>query len=170
MGGVGWLETFREINLRSDREGFGAQQIPRARYYYIPELFSYVRPEDMDSIFNPEECPSMVSYRCDCPVCQTQLPAEGLDKKAHFLHRRFREMEELSAQEPSERPEHMRRRLELALALADAIEDEVLIRIPTEHLVRWLNVLDVLTTSVPSPEEGNGEDLSELIHRARQED
>lgn len=170
VGGVGWLETFREINLRSGREAFGAQGIPRARYYYVPELFSYVRPDDMEIIFDPQQCQSMVDYRCNCPICAQGLPQESRDKKTHFLHRRFEEMQELSDVSLDQRPHFMKERLELALALADDIEDEVLIRISTEHIVRWLNVLDLMSTpGAPGQEDAEESDnLDEIIHRARQ--
>jgi hypothetical protein len=169
VGGVGWLETFREINLRSGREAFGAQQIPRARYYYVPELLSYLRPDDTETIFNPEECRSMTQYRCRCEICEEQIPEEPLSKKTHFLIRRFQEMEEIAREESPNRAEHIRGRLELALALAEDIENEALIRIPTEHLVRWLNVLD----AQPLPDDQipeEGEDLDELIHEIRQDE
>lgn len=94
VGGVGWLETFHEVNLRKGREVFGAQQIPRAQYYYVPELFSYVRPDDMKAIF--EDCKSMKRYQCKCRGCKSKLPVDSTAKKTHFLIRRFQEMEELS--------------------------------------------------------------------------
>jgi hypothetical protein len=165
VGGIGWLETFHEVNLQRGRETFGGQQVPRAQYYYIPELFSYVRPDDMEAIF--KDCRSMKTYRCKCEVCKSSLPTEPLKKKEHFLIRRFKEMENLSRIGLSDRPKHMRQRLELALALAEDIENEALIRIPTEHLVRWLNILDSLSTSPPPYSSEERGDLDELIHKVR---
>jgi hypothetical protein len=60
--------------------------------------------------------------------------------------------------------------LELALEVAAVIEEEALVRIPTEHFVRWIAVIDALSAGA-----GEGEDaditveLDQIIREVRQD-
>lgn len=166
VSGVGWLEVFRESSLKPDRPAFGPTT-HRARFYYVPELFSYVHPEQVEEIFFESE--TMRDYLCQCEVCAGGIPEPeaSQEKKRHFLIRRHGEMADLA--EADDPPEHMRDRLSLALQLAGAIEDEALVRIQTEHLLRWIEAIDYCTQG-----RGEGadtdldeEELEEIIRRER---
>lgn len=173
--GIGWLETFREVNLQPSRAGFAADRVPRAQYYYIPELLSYVHPDDLATIFSEEPGNETMrtNYMCDCDACASGLPnrADTERKKRHFITRRQREMQELSQVPSDERPQYIRDRLQLALELASVIEEEALVRIRTEHFVRWIAVVDTLTAyrTEEQTRDNSPDDLDSIIHETRQE-
>lgn len=166
--GVGWLETFREVNLEP-MAGFPGDRVHRSRFYYVPELLSYVHPDQVLEIFGDGGSDTARQYLCSCPVCASGLPTEPAQKKLHFMHRRLRELSELAAVSPGERLRHMRQRIGVALELAAVIEEEVLVRIPTEHFVRWIAVIDAIEQAGPAggPEAPNPEELDRLIDEAR---
>ncbi len=168
--GVGWLETFREASLQPGRIPFAADRTPRAQYYYIPEILSYVHPDELQTLFDSDTGSETMRERwCQCDVCQgNTLPTEVGDKKRHFLLRRHQEMHELGSAAPKYRPQHMRQRLEEALELANIIEEEALIRIPTEHFVRWIAIIDTLmSTSRSAPTDVDPAELDRTIQEAR---
>jgi hypothetical protein len=168
--GVGWLETFRESNLQPGRTGFPADRAHRSQFYYVPELLSYLHPDAVQAVFGDGGSETAREYLCHCPVCAGALPKDAADKKRHFMHRRQQEMTELSQVALDRRLAHIRDRLGLALELAAAIEEEALIRVPTEHFVRWIAVIDGLTGPEGAAREPQGpgpEDLDRLIEEGR---
>ena len=82
-GGIGWLETFSERQLEGEEVGYPADSVPRAWYYYIPEVFSYFRPDDINTIFDLQKTPSdlIKSLKCECTICSREMPSEPMDKK-----------------------------------------------------------------------------------------
>jgi len=171
--GIGWLETFREATLQPGRPAFAADRIPRARYYYLPELLSYIHPDDLEAIFDEKTGSDIMrdDYKCQCEVC-IHCPkgfAESVkDKKRHFIIRRQQEMKELSEIAPDKRPQFMRDRIKLALELANIIEEEMLIRIPTEHFVRWIAIIDALSSSSNNPSNDSSQsNIDKIIQEAR---
>ena len=169
--GVGWLETFREVNLQPGRANFPADRAHRSQFYYFPELLSYLPPDAARDIFRAGEgSETAQTFLCDCGACAGGLPQTAPEKKQHFMHRRLREMSDLAARPPEERPRFMRDRIGLALELAAAIEEEGFVRIPTEHFIRWIAVIDGLA-GVPAAEADPGprpEDLERAIREVRQ--
>lgn len=168
--GVGWLETFRESNLQPGRTGFPADRAHRSQFYYVPELLSYLHPDAVPAIFGDNGSETAREYLCVCPICTNGLPQDAVDKKRHFMHRRAQEMAEVAAVPPGERLAHIRDRLGLALELAGAIEEEALVRVPTEHFVRWIAVIDGLTAPGGEriqPEPPSPEELGRLIEEGR---
>lgn len=170
--GVGWLETFRESNLNPGRINFPADRAHRSQFYYVPELLSYLPPDAVQSVFGEDGSDTARQYLCTCTVCRNGLPQTAPDKKRHFLNRRHEEMAEMAALPAEERLRHMRNRLGQALELAAAIEDEALVRVATEHFVRWITVIDGLTGPDGRPRGGqgpevDGPDLDRLIDEAR---
>lgn len=166
--GVGWLETFREASLQPGRIPFAADRTPRAQYYYIPEILSYVHPDELQTIFDPDNGSQTMRERwCECDICHGDtLPTEVFDKKCHFLFRRHQEMDDLAAAE--DRPQYMRQRLQEALELATIIEEEALVRIQTEHFVRWIAIIDTLmSTSGSAPNDVDPAELDRAIQEAR---
>jgi hypothetical protein len=170
--GVGWLETFRESNLQPGRVGFPGDRAHRSQFYYVPELFSYLHPDAVPTIFGDDGSETAREYLCRCPVCANGPPENPTDKKRHFMHRRRDEMTAMAAVPAAERMLHIRNRLGLALELAAAIEEEALVRLPTEHFIRWITVIDGLTGpegAVRSPDQPGpqGPELDRLIDEAR---
>lgn len=168
--GVGWLETFREVNLQPGRANFPADRAHRSQFYYFPELLSYLPPDAARDIFREGGSETARAFMCPCPVCANGLPDTGPQKKQHFMHRRRGEMQDLAARPLEDRPRFMRDRIGLALELAAAIEEEGFVRVPTEHFIRWIAVLDGLA-GVPAAEVDPGprpEDLEQAIRDARQ--
>jgi hypothetical protein len=131
--GVGWLETFREVNLQPGRINFPADRAHRSQFYYFPELLSYLSPDAAQDILGEGGSETARQFLCDCPACVGRVPANPPEKKQHFMHRRLREMVDLAGQTPENRPRFMRDRIGLALELAGAIEEERFVRVPTEH-------------------------------------
>jgi hypothetical protein len=172
--GVGWMETFRESNLQPDRTGFPGSRTHRSQFYYVPELLSYIPPDAVQTIFGPDGSETAREYICSCPICRRGLPESPADKKKHFMHRRHQEMQEMAAIPAPRRMAAIRDRLGLALELAAAIEDEALVRIPTEHFIRWITVIDGLTgpegdVREPAPQGPDPGDLNRLIEEARRD-
>lgn len=170
--GVGWLETFRESNLQPGRIGFPAERTHRSHFYYVPELLSYIAPDAVPTIFGADGSETARRFLCNCPVCALDLPEDPSDKKRHFMHRRREEMETMGGMGRAERVIHIRDRLGLALELAAAIEEEVLVRIPTEHFIRWITVIDALYGPggvAAAPDQGGpqGPELDRLIEEGR---
>lgn len=167
--GVGWLETFRESNLQPGRTGFPADRAHRSQFYYVPELLSYLPPDAVPTIFGDGGSETARAYLCTCQVCTNGLPQDAADKKRHFMYRRRQEMADLAEVEPARRLAYIRDRLGLALELAAAIEEEALVRVPTEHFVRWIAVIDGLTGAegVPVEPEPPGPELDRLIEEGR---
>ena len=71
-----------------------------------------------------------------------------------------------------DRMRHIRDRVGLALELAAAIEEEALVRVPTEHFIRWIAVIDGLTgpegfVREPDQPGPQGPELDRLIDEAR---
>ncbi len=170
--GIGWLETFREVTLQPGRKTFAADRVPRAQYYYIPELLSYVHPDDVNTIFDEDTGSETMQeeYRCVCEVCTSGIPKSIEDKKRHFMLCRHKEMAQLRSLNPDKRPQHIRERLGLALELSNIIEEEALVRIPTEHFVRWIAIIDALSSSRNTSDvEDSIPDINEIIHQIRQD-
>ena len=168
--GVGWLETFREVNLQPGRANFPADRAHRSQFYYFPELLSYLPPDAARDIFRADGSETAQTFACNCSACAEGLPENPPQKKQHFMHRRLREMADLAARPPEDRPRFMRDRIGLALELAGAIEEEGFVRIPTEHFIRWIAVIDGLA-GVPAAEADPGpspEDLDQAIRDVRQ--
>ena len=168
--GIGWLETFREISLQPGRVGFAADRTPRSQYYYVPQLLSYVHPGDLNTMLDPDTGSETMRnhYMCDCDACVPALPTTVQDKKRHFMICRQRELRELARTPPNQRTQYIRDKLELALELGSIIEEEALVRVPTEHFVRWIAVIDALERSRPQ-EAGSdvSEQLDDVINEAR---
>ncbi len=171
--GIGWLETFREVSLKPGEASFAGDRVHRAHYYYIPELLSYVHPDDLRTIFDEQTGSETMRkyYACDCEVCNGGLPEEAEDKKRHFMLRRHQEMAELAELELADRPGHMRNRLQLALELSNILEEEALVRIPAEHFVRWIAILDRLAPpSSRDVDDGLGPDeIQDIIQQTRED-
>jgi hypothetical protein len=78
-------------------------------------------------------------------------------------------MEELKAVTADKRPQHIRDRLELALELANIIEEEALVRIATEHFVKWIAIIDALTSASEKESDTHfPNNLDRIIHESRQ--
>lgn len=158
VSGVGWLEVFRETSMHADRTAFATET-----RYYVPELFSYLHPEEARAAY--AECADVADFRCRCRVCEARVPDEAADKKRHFLIRRFAEMREIGE---AENPvQHVRDRLNRALELAEIVEDEALVRVDTAHLITWLQVLDAASRGGAEAESIDRDELDELIEEER---
>lgn len=169
--GIGWLETFREVTLQPGRPSFAADRVPRSQYYYVPELLSYIHPNDVVTIFDDEAGSTVMreGYMCNCNACINGIPDSVEDKKRHFMIRRQEEMDSLSNTTIDERPHFMRDRLQLALELANIIEEEALVRVQTEHFVRWIAIIDALSSASSVPENNETQpDINDIVHQSRQ--
>jgi hypothetical protein len=170
--GIGWLETFREVSLRPVATGFAGDRVHRAHFYYIPELLTYVHPDDLNTIFDPDTGSTTLieNFSCDCEVCLDGLPDEPELKKRHFMIRRHSEMSRLADVAAADRPAYIRDRIQLALELSNIVEEEALVRFPTEHFVRWIAVLDGLSTTRGDEENELGPDeLNEIVRQVRRD-
>lgn len=168
--GVGWLETFREVNLQPGRINFPADRAHRSQFYYFPELLSYLPPEAAQDIFGDGGSETARQYLCECAGCRGNVPQNAPQKKQHFMNRRLAEMTDLAAQPPATRARFMRDRIGLALELAGAIEEEGFVRVPTEHFIRWIAIIDGLA-GIPAGEGEPGPapgDLDQAIREVRE--
>ncbi|NQS97009.1 MAG: hypothetical protein HQ591_01000 [candidate division Zixibacteria bacterium] len=152
--GIGWMETFRESQLEGGEVGYAADRVPRAQYYYISSIFSYVKPYDLATLMNPNMSPEDLinELKCDCVICEEGYPKKPMDKKRHFLHKRFEEMrtlrellKELDFDDMDTRKntlhEIMMNKLLKARFLAQRIQDEVFIDINIAGINNWIEAL-----------------------------
>lgn len=173
--GIGWMETFREVSLQPGRPRFPGDRPPRVRYYYMSELFSYISPRDLEVIFDKDHGSQTIQryYKENCALYEPGSfpPSDVAEKRRHFLIRRTEEMTQIAQFKQEERPQHIKERIELAQELAEIMEEEALVRIPTEHFVRWLAVLNAMKKQSATKEPPlTEEELGRIIEQTRRDD
>ncbi len=155
-GGLGWLETFSEKNLKQKLK-FSPRK-KKAAQTYIPELFDYVN----------DEIVRLINYKCPCVSCGGKMPVDYTSKKLHFLHRRLNSMKKMAGLSRNERMGLMRGRLEEALDLAEGLYERFAIPLQTSHLKRWMGVLESSKRWKYGADQDKADaDLAQVIHEAR---
>ncbi len=155
-GGLGWLETFSEKNLKQ-RLKFSPRK-KKVAQTYIPELFDYVN----------DEIVKLINYKCSCTSCGGKMPVDYTSKKLHFLHRRLGAMKKMADLSRNERIGLMRGRLEEALNLAEGLYGKFAIPLQTSHLKKWMGVLESAKYWKHGADQDKAAvDLAQVIHEAR---
>jgi len=155
-GGLGWLETFSEKNLKQ-RLKFSPRK-KKVAQTYIPELFDYVN----------DEIVKLINYKCSCTSCGGKMPVDYGSKKLHFLYRRLGAMKKMGGLSRNERMGLMRGRLEEALDLAEGLYGRFAIPLQTSHLKRWMGILESAKHWKHGADQDKvSDDLTQVIHESR---
>lgn len=126
--GLGEGETFSVKNLEDRKKGFGRN----GGWTYVPEIFDYANDVELKKI----------GYQCSCNYCNGGIPEDTKNKKLHFLERRLAIMQALNPLDRQERIKLMKSKLQEAVSLVGQYVRDYGSPFKTDHLQRWIAVLD----------------------------
>lgn len=154
-GGIGWMETFSERQLEGGEVGYAADRVPRARYYYISKLMTYLSPDDLETLMDPSNSPKDLidEIKCNCEICKGGYPTDSMDKKRHFLNTRYEEIRNISSAINDIKDDEIdfnrmaiyeliQRKLYKAQDLLQSIRDIVFIDINVAGINNWIEALN----------------------------
>lgn len=146
--GLGDGDSITVEHLESSPAGFNN----KTKKTYIPEIFYKMN----------DEAVKQIGYSCDCPACSGSRPLDNISKKKHFFYRKDILMNALANMEKSERVDFMRSLLYEGIERADRYNREYGLDIKTNHLRRWLAVLELMEHWTYEEDDNLDELLEEL--------
>lgn len=150
-------EVFNAEGLFKKLTGFGRKH---KEVTYVPELLNYLNDEELKKI----------GYKCKCSVCgEAGIPSGFNQTKAHFLERKLKEMEDISAVADDKKIEFMKIRVEQAIELAEKYNRDYPVHIKTDFLQRWKIVLEKSQYWKERNTVSGEADLDSLIEEAKEQ-
>lgn len=148
-------EVFDAEGLAKVLEGRGRNH---KKFTYAQEMFNYFNDEMLKKI----------GYKCNCSFCNGGIPNGFNTTKAHFLDRKLRRMQELSRLNRGKRIDFLKLKIEEAVKLIIKYNASHNLRIKTDFLLKWKNVLvKAENWDYTSRQKEELIDLDQLIEKAK---
>lgn len=141
--------SLRGLQRPRARDGRGHAVGGRSRRVYLSQIFTSVNEEDARKILRHRSLRSR--YICSQGKCRSDYQSQWRDSRAHFLHSRLREVNQIRALPTREmRLDAVSRMLLAAIEHADmtnrVLEASGLRPLNTDHLRRWMAVIERVST------------------------